>query len=160
MQYARNELCVRLKSAAQDLAKKLEKDHEGFRARQHLGFYRYGQPSPKTTVNSKQTSAAPSRNGRQGSISGTFESTHLGTSYIQSNESNRTRKSTAQRSRLSQTAFAASANPRKRGKSQMEVDEDSANACTQESSTSKHHKTSSQEHGFSQESNNSGIISA
>ena len=150
MQYAGNELRVWLQSAAHDLAKKLDKDHEGFRARQLLGFYRYGQPSPKTTVNSKQTSAAPSRNGGQGSINGTLESTHRGTNYARSGGSNKNKNSTAQRFRLSQNAGAAPENPRKRGPNEMDVDEDSANACTQESSGSKRYKAASQEHISSQ----------
>ena len=160
MQYARSELRVWLQSAARDLAKKLDKDHEGFRARQHLSFYRYGQPSPKTTVNSKQTSMAPPSHSGQGSINKTLQSTHLGTNYARPRGPNKSRKPTARRSRSSQTAPAASETPRKRVRSEMEVNEDSAKACTQESLGSKRPKTSSQEHGFSQGSNNSVGVSA
>ena len=159
MQYARNELHVWLQSAAQDLAKKLDKDHEGFRARQHLSFYRYGQPSPKTTVNSKQTSMAPSSHNGQGSINGTLQSTHLAMNYARSRGLNRSWKSIAPRSRLSQTAFAALETPRKRGRNEMNEEEDSAMACTPESSGSKRPETSSQEHRSSQGSNNSVGIS-
>ena len=143
MQYAENELCERLKSAAKDLAWKLNQDLNGFGARQSLGFYRYGQPSPKTGVNSKQTSAAPSRNGGQESIiNRALENSHRGTNYARSGGSNGSRIPTARRSRLSQNAFSASGNLRKRGTNEMEVDEDLDNASTQDSSGSKRHRTS------------------
>ena len=159
LHYARDELLVWLKSAAQDLAKKLDKDPDGFKARQHLSFYRHGQPSPKTTVNSKKTSVAASKNGGQGSINGPLEGTHLGTNYPRPGESNAGRKQTGRRSRLSQVEAPAPTQHRKRGTSEMEIEEDLAITCAQESFGSKRHKTTSQEHGILQSSNNSFSLS-
>ena len=79
LQYARDTLHAGLKIAARDLATKLSKDLAGYRERQHVSFYRHGQPSPKSTPGSKKASKAGSRLGGNESVSGPLGDINLGT---------------------------------------------------------------------------------
>jgi hypothetical protein len=64
LKYAVDELSVWISAAANDLLKKLEKNFVEYQARGKVGFYRHGQPSPKTSRNTPRTSRATSKSGR------------------------------------------------------------------------------------------------
>ncbi|KAL9592096.1 MAG: hypothetical protein Q9179_007058 [Wetmoreana sp. 5 TL-2023] len=64
LKYALDELSVWISNAAEDLLKKLDKDFGGYHARGKVGFYRHGQPSPKTSRNTPRTSRDTSKSGR------------------------------------------------------------------------------------------------
>ena len=70
MPYARDILQAGLKMAARDLERKPTKDVAGYKARQHVGFYRHGQPSPVSTTGSKKGSKVGSRYGGNKSLNG------------------------------------------------------------------------------------------
>ena len=61
LKYAVDELSVWISAAAKDLLKKLDNNSVGYQARGKVGFYRHGQPSPKTSRNTPRTSRATSR---------------------------------------------------------------------------------------------------
>ena len=56
LKYAVDELSVWIYAAAEDLVNKLENDFAGYQAREEVGFYRYGQPSPRTSRNTPRIS--------------------------------------------------------------------------------------------------------
>ncbi|KAL9130791.1 MAG: hypothetical protein Q9217_001094 [Psora testacea] len=64
LKYAVDELSVWISAAAKDLMKKLDKNFVAYQARDKVGFYRHGQPSPKTSKNTPRTSRAASKSGR------------------------------------------------------------------------------------------------
>ena len=64
LKYGVDELSVWISAAAKDLLKKLEKNLVGYQARGKVGFYRHGQPSPKTSRNTPRTSRGTSKRGR------------------------------------------------------------------------------------------------
>ena len=64
LKYGVDELSVWISAAAKDLLKKLENNFAGYQARGKAGFYRHGQPSPKTSRNTPRTSRATSKSGR------------------------------------------------------------------------------------------------
>lgn len=64
LKYAVDELGVWISAAAKDLLKTLDKNFVGYQARGRVGFYRHGQPSPKTSRNTPRTSRVTSKGGR------------------------------------------------------------------------------------------------
>ena len=64
LKYAVDELSVWISAAAKDLLKKLDKNIVDYQARGKIGFYRHGQPSPKTSRNTPRTSKATSNYGK------------------------------------------------------------------------------------------------
>ena len=64
LKYAVEELSVWISAAAEDLMKNLDENVVGYQAREKVGFYRHGQPSPKTSKNTPRTSRATSKRGK------------------------------------------------------------------------------------------------
>ncbi|KAL9608452.1 MAG: hypothetical protein Q9167_006720 [Letrouitia subvulpina] len=62
--YAVDELSVWICATAKDLLKKLDKNFVDYQARERIGFYRHGQPSPETSRNTPRTSRATSKSAR------------------------------------------------------------------------------------------------
>lgn len=69
LKYAVDELSVWIIAAAKDLLKNLDNNFVGYQARGRVGFYRHGQPSPKTSRNTPRTSRATSERGNAKMVS-------------------------------------------------------------------------------------------
>lgn len=61
LKYAVDELSVCLSAATNDLLKKLDESSVAYQARMKVGFYRHGQPSPRTSRNTPRSSRAVSK---------------------------------------------------------------------------------------------------
>ena len=64
LKYAVDELSVWISAAAEDLVDKVDKNLVEYQARGRVGFYRHGQPSPRSSRNTPRTSNATSKSGR------------------------------------------------------------------------------------------------
>lgn len=88
--YAVDEFSAWIGAAAEDLMRNLDDNFVAYQARGRVGFYRHGQPSPKTSRNTPRTSRAASKSRRASPlaeqlintkiVSATQSSTHESTS--------------------------------------------------------------------------------
>ena len=148
MQYARDELCPLLRLATENITKTLRGDREAERRRQHLSFYRYDQPSPKSMPASRKTSRAPSRFGDETSMSENLYGMKLGPRRPPSNRSkgsNSKARDPVSTTTSPHDPFKRPARPNtKRRLDQVSVEEDSEDPNTQDSNDSKRRKTDSE----------------
>ena len=77
LKYAVDELSVWISAAAKDLLEKLEQNPVDYQARGKSGFYRHGQPSPKTSKNTPRTSRAPSKGGQASPLAKQLSNTKI-----------------------------------------------------------------------------------
>ena len=122
LKYAVDELSVWISAAAKDFLKKLDKNFVDYQARGKVGFYRHGQPSPKSSRNTPRISRATSKSGRASPLAEQlFHSKIVSTAQSLAEES--TNGQITPKANNSQQNSQVSNNSNKRTMTQVEIED-------------------------------------